>query len=489
MELYKQKYYEKLSNVDGVMLSCVPLHNQLHCDHDFEMPIMVQIVSGKLPENYPRKNINICVVLDRSGSMKETIQSCKDAIEQLINKLNENDIIHLVVYDEQVDVIFTNCTIKDRTQMIAKLCSVKERGSTDIYSGMLKGIDVLLGKKEKIIKQEQTTPSSSSILSTISNMIYGSSSAEQVNTTQIDSKVANDDRTKLLFLFSDGLANSGIVNGEEIGKMVNSKCNNNIYVSTFGIGNHYDDVLMSSIAYCGNGNYFYIQNANDIPQIVEKGLNGLTRYWTKNAKLEVVCDDGVVLIDKKELPETCNVREYALQRYLIKAKCSNNTAKIGFTLTFTDYQGTNRTKYVECSWTYLDQPKLDLVSDKQVRCYMTVRRCAEINKEIMQLMDNASENNSKIIQLKNTIVELYEGVLPDDEYNIIPILLNKEKSALDVMKTQGTTSFAASKQVGYCTLSTGHKTKMYKYTSSAKVDADKNDNEYQDGDIGFTSFM
>lgn len=452
MELYRQKYYGQLNNVDGVMVSCTPLYNQMNCDHDFEMPVMVQVISGKLPNNYPRKSINLCIVLDRSGSMRNAIQSCKNAVESIIDKLNEDDLISLVVYDDNVDIIFNNCSVKDKTHMIAKLQSVTERGSTDIYMGVSRSIDVLLNKQTKLTDNDTTN-------------------------TDVDS----NDKTKILFLFSDGLANSGNVNGEEIGKMIYHK-SNDIFVSTFGIGDEYDDILMSSIAYCGKGNYFYIQNPNEIPQIVERGLNGLTKYWTKNAKIELSPEDGVLIIDKHELPEILSVREYALHRYLIKAKCSKETAKINVTLTYTDGEGNNRTKFVECVWNYSKEPKIDLVSNKQVRCYTVIRQCSELNKVVMQLMDNPSFNSKQILELKNRIIELYQGVVNDDEYGIIAALLKKEKDASNVMTTQGCDSLAASKSIGYTSLSSGNKIKMYSYCQKV------NENATEQDDIGFNAF-
>lgn len=485
MELYKQKFYEKLQNVNGIMLSCTPLYNNMNCDHDFEMPIMVQVVSGKLPINYPRKSINVCVVLDRSGSMQKTIESCKKAIESLITKLDKNDLMSLVIYDDNIDVVFTNLTIENANQMIAKLQTVVARGNTDIYGGVSKGIDILQGQVEKQKLECMDKSMSSSLLSKIGSMIYSSVSKveEEEIVVEPTHNVIPDDRTKILFLFSDGLANHGVTNGEEIGKMILKKSTDSIFVSTFGIGDEYDDVLMSSIAYCGKGDYFYIQNHNEIPQIVDKGLNSLTKHWTQNAKIELLAEDGVIVTDQLELPNLVSVREYALQRYLVKAKCSKPTGKIHFTLSFDDFEGVKRTKAVECVWNYSEEAKINLVADKHVKCFMIIRQCADLNKEVMTLMEYAYTNGNKIIDLKNKIIELYQGIVADDEYGIVAALLKKEQDALKIMQHQGTHSMAASKQAGYTTLSCGNKTKMYKYTDTT---IPSNQNQ---GDVGFSSFM
>jgi len=507
MELYRQKYYEALSNVNGVMVSATPLYSTLHQDHDFEMDVLIQISSGKLPSSYPRKSINLSLVLDRSGSMANSMESCKKAIECIINNLNENDTVHLIAYDDHVETIFSNCNVKDhKSLMLNKLISLKERGSTNLYDGVNAGLDILLGQTtttQKTIKTKEV--SKESFLSSISKFskkikedICEPETAATVTTT---TNAVDNGKTKILFLFSDGITNQGVTNSEKIGKMINDRCmGKEVFISTFGIGETYDDVLMSSIAFCGKGNYFYIQKPETIPSIVEKGLNGLTRHWTNNAELKVITGDNTVLTDSSELVLTeFKVREYALHRYLVKAKCSSDKASIVCILNYTDFEGVSRTKQVECSWDYVDNLNIVLVPNKQVRCYKVVNECSEINKEIMVLMDNhTSENEKKIKELKHKIIELYEGIIADDEYGIIPVLLKKEKDALEAMNRAGTYSLQASKQIGNTCMATGFNSKMCNYTSQQSLGPQGPvgsqgpnglNGTRNDTDLGYASFM
>lgn len=486
MELYRQKYYDALSNVNGVMVSATPLYSTLHQDHDYEMDVLIQISSGKLPTSFPRKSINLSLVLDRSGSMATSMESCKEAIKCIINNLNENDTVHLIAYDDHVETVFSNCNVKDHMSlMLNKLISLKERGSTNLYDGVNAGLDILLESKE-------SNETEGSFLSSISKF----SSFKKIKEDIIETNSVDDGKTKILFLFSDGITNQGITNSEQIGKMINDRCiGKEVFISTFGIGDQYDDVLMSSIAFCGKGNYFYIQKPETIPSIVEKGLNGLTRHWTNNAELKVITGDNTVITDSSELVTTeFKVREYALHRYLIKAKCSSDNASIVCILNYTDYDGVSRTKQVECSWNYVDNLNIVLVPNKQVRCYKVVNECSEINKEIMVLMDKkTTENEKRIKQMKHKIIELYEGIVADDEYGIIPVLLKKEKDALDAMNRAGTYSLQASKQVGSTCQATGFNSKMCNYTSSVDLQCSQGPNGLNgtrnDTDLGYASFM
>ena len=521
MELYKKQYYDSLNNIQGIMLSATPLYSKLHEDHDYDMDVLIQVTSGKLPNTYPRKDIDICIVLDRSGSMASCMDSCKESIKVIIESLHETDTIHLVAYDDHVENIFSNCNVKDhKILMLNKLHSLKERGSTNLFDGVKAGLDMLINSSTNTsntintvntnnIKEAVHSTSSSYLnkfLKYVSLPDYEKQETKEPKETKEakeakeanETNEVNNNKTKILFLFSDGMANAGIVDSDQIGKMIDDKCSNyngEIYISTFGIGDHYDEVLMGSIAYCGKGNYFYIQKPENIPSIIEKGLNGLTMYWTRNAKLSIAHDDSIVITDKSDLIQSFKVREYALHRYLIKAKCSEKTAKITFTLNFINYDNIEITKEVTCSWEYVDDFNIVLVPNKNVRCYKIINECSELNKQIMNLMDvQTHDNENKIKELKNKIIELYTGVLIDDEYGIIGMLLKKEKETLQIMNKAGTYSMGATKQQGCNSMmSTGHTSKMCKYVSTSS--AVKNNSMEStgkmktDGDLGYTSFM
>lgn len=505
MELYKNQYYNALGNIQGVAISAIPLY-PLHNDHDYEMDILVQVTSGKLPSEYPRKDIDICIVLDRSGSMAQSMNECKNAIKHVIDSLHDTDTIHLIAYDDHVEKIFSDCNVKDHKDlMLKKIHSLHERGSTNLYNGVEAGLNCLLGSADLVELPDEinTKKETSSYLNKIINYFSSSESHQDIKENKKSKEhneskkydklnIENSDKTKILFLFSDGMANAGITNSEKIGKMIDDKCENvEILISTFGIGNQYDEVLMSSIAYCGKGNYFYIQHPETIPQIIERGLNGLTRFWTENAKLMITPGNSVVVTDQTDLITLFKVREYALHRYLIKAKCSSKNAKITFTLNFNDYNGISKTEEVECSWKYEDV-NINLVPNKQVKCYKIINECSELNKLIMNLMDDQSQNNEiKIKEIKNKIIELYTSVLEDDEYGIIGVLLKKEKDVLQDMNNLGAYSVSVSKKQGCSNLSTGITTKMCGYVSNSKNASSMciSGTKKTDNDLGYTIFI
>jgi hypothetical protein len=46
------------------------------------------------------------------------MNKCKEAIKELISNLNYDNLIHLVIYDDKVDTLFSNKKITDMDYMI-----------------------------------------------------------------------------------------------------------------------------------------------------------------------------------------------------------------------------------------------------------------------------------------------------------------------------------------------------------------------------------
>ncbi|MHA1969824.1 MAG: VWA domain-containing protein [Candidatus Hodarchaeales archaeon] len=68
--------------------------------------VQLKIKGVDLREQEHRINMNLGVVLDRSGSMRGSkIQKAKEATEFLVNNLTKEDQFALTVYDHRVDTL------------------------------------------------------------------------------------------------------------------------------------------------------------------------------------------------------------------------------------------------------------------------------------------------------------------------------------------------------------------------------------------------
>ena len=209
--------------------------------------LYVDLEADKIEEKTSRTPMNISIVIDRSGSMgeKNKLEYVKKAVEYLIDEANSDDYISVVTYDDYVDVLQKSKVLSDKYELKDKVNSLKPGGFTNLSEGMFEGYD-------------------------------------QVNRSYMRGYVNK------VFLLSDGLANRGITDRYKLANIVKEKNRKNgITISTFGVGNEFNENLMTDIADYGRGNYYYIKNSSDIPEIFATELKGMRNLVGQGTKMKV----------------------------------------------------------------------------------------------------------------------------------------------------------------------------------------------------------
>lgn len=204
---------------------------------------------ANLTENM--KISELAIVLDSSGSMKgEPLTRSKEAICQVIDKLGEANKIHIINYSTDAQLSYSGY-INEENQLDVKMMvmdNINAQGSTNIMSG---------------------------IMCAIKSFFSGEYTGR-----------AN----RRIFLFSDGVVNYGVSKEEEILaiiKLIHIKFAVNF--TSFGLGADFDEKLMKGIAEKGNGDFFFIDGAEDIHWKVNKGLDVFQSLYGINTKLTIFC--------------------------------------------------------------------------------------------------------------------------------------------------------------------------------------------------------
>lgn len=222
-----------------------------------EQKVIIKIDVAGLPieKKLTRMPLNIALVLDRSGSMTgKKLEQAKQAAEMLVDQLGANDVFSLVMYDSDVDVLIEAQKVGNKRSTFKRaIRNIQAGGSTALYHGVETG---------------------------------GKQLAEYFDNEKINRVI----------LLSDGIANIGPSSNREISKLGQTLAKRQISVSTVGLGDNYNEDLMTSLAEASDANYYYVADVEELPNVFEKELGELQSIVARQIIVEIICPKGVTPI-------------------------------------------------------------------------------------------------------------------------------------------------------------------------------------------------
>ena len=167
-----------------------------------------QDTSGGLP-------LNLCLVLDRSGSMsEEPLATIKEAAIGIINKLKPSDRISIVAFDHRAKVIVSNQLVNNNKKaIIQKIRLMVADGGTSIDEGMRLGIKEIAAYNQHCVSR--------------------------------------------LFLLTDGENEHG--DNKRCLKLAELAAEYNITIDTLGFGEHWNQDVLEQISDSAQGTLAYIE--------------------------------------------------------------------------------------------------------------------------------------------------------------------------------------------------------------------------------------
>jgi Ca-activated chloride channel family protein len=212
---------------------------------------VVAIAAPRADRTHTRGPVNVAFVLDRSGSMGgEKIALARRAVDHALRLLRSSDRFSLVVYDSEIDVVVSStlATPEACTDARTRLASIEARDSTDLCGGWLAGCEQL------------------------ARFIEGEGLGR-------------------CLLLTDGLANHGVTDRDEIITHARELRRRGVVTSTFGVGADFDERLLQQMADAGSGHFYFIERAVQIPDLFASELG---------ETLEVVASGVTLTIETPE---------------------------------------------------------------------------------------------------------------------------------------------------------------------------------------------
>ncbi len=227
--------------------------------------VIVQVeIEARKSDDTRRAPMNLCVVLDRSGSMEGAkIEKARQAAAMAVDKLGDDDIFSLVTYDSETNLLIPPERVggtDHREDLKSRIHRIQPGGSTALHAG------VVLGAKQ--VRQFFTK-----------------------------------ERVNRIILLSDGLANVGPSSTSELARLGRELRGEGIAVSTVGLGDDYNEDLMTALAEASNANYYYVKDAEKLPSIFAQELGAARSLLARSIVIRIEAPDGVHLKEIVGRPE------------------------------------------------------------------------------------------------------------------------------------------------------------------------------------------
>lgn len=98
-----------------------------------------------------------------------------------------------------------------------------------------------------------------------------------------------------VILLTDGLANRGVTDPNELVRLAQRCAQRGITITTIGVGTEYNETLLGQMAAAGGGRYVHAAKPDEMPAAMEKELGNLLAVVAQNAKLEINLPSDVEL--------------------------------------------------------------------------------------------------------------------------------------------------------------------------------------------------
>ena len=210
--------------------------------------VLVRIVAPAQPVDVaetPRAPLDLALVIDRSSSMSgRPIAAALESAVRIVKGLRDDDRVTVVAFDDRIEVIQALTPVSDRDALVSRIKSIDARGSTNLFGGWEEGVKQLAPFTRK-------------------------------------------DRIARVILLSDGQANQGLLDEQQIFAQVAKAAGAGVTTSTVGLGHGFNESLMTGMANAGEGIANFGQTADDLDEAFEEQFAIISNSYLRQVQVSV----------------------------------------------------------------------------------------------------------------------------------------------------------------------------------------------------------
>ncbi|MCA1953898.1 MAG: von Willebrand factor type A domain-containing protein [Anaerolinea sp.] len=211
-----------------------------------EILLRIGIQGYDVPDR-ERKPAALTFVIDKSGSMSQDgrMQMVKDALSALVEGMGPEDTIAVVAYDTRAYTVLEPTRATNYSEIMRVINRLQPGGTTNVDEGLQLGYQLAMRG-------------------------YMPGGINRV------------------VLCSDGVANTGLVQPEQILAQVQGYVDEGITLTTIGVGmGNYNDELLEKLADRGDGVYFYVDSNEEARRVFVDNLTSTLQVIALDAKVQV----------------------------------------------------------------------------------------------------------------------------------------------------------------------------------------------------------